>query len=79
MGPDAFDAKRIVPRLLGLPFLELSGFGRGAPYHNLELKSEEGVSYSLVVSGETGNLPFLQGIVRHSAEDGRSDRVCHSF
>lgn|SRR5258706_9665743 len=41
LGPDAFDTNRIVPRMLGLPFLELSGFDRGAPCHNLELESEE--------------------------------------
>lgn len=41
LGFDAFDANRIVPGMLGLPFLELSGFGRETPCHNLEHESEE--------------------------------------
>ena len=44
LGADAFDANRIVPRMLWLPFLELSWFGRGAPCHNLKRESEEGAS-----------------------------------
>ena len=38
---DAFDANSIVPGMLRLPFFELSGFGREASCHNLELESEE--------------------------------------
>lgn len=37
---DAFDANSIVPAVLGFPLLELSGFGRQAPCHNIELESE---------------------------------------
>lgn len=37
---DAFDANSIVPAILGFPFPELSGFGRGAPCHHMELESE---------------------------------------
>jgi hypothetical protein len=40
LGLDAFDTNSIVPGMLGLPLLELSGFGREAPCHNMELESE---------------------------------------
>jgi len=76
LGLDLFDANCILPGSLGLPLLELSGFSREAPCHNMELKSEEGrASQSMIASGERGNVPLLQGIVRHSAADRRRGRM----
>jgi len=41
LGLDAFDANCILPGSVGLPLLDLSGFSREAPCHNMDLRSKE--------------------------------------